>query len=317
MSRIGLPLDSMTAATSDTRVNPKRRSLAGVFYAAGAFLIWGFSPVYWKALLSVPAIEIIAHRTVWAFVFLAVLTIGQKQWSEVLRVLKTPRLMGVLFITAILVCINWLVYVWAVNAGYLLQASLGYFINPLVNVLLGVIFLRERLSRNQALAVVIAGLAVIYKTVAVGQFPWVAMTLGLGFGVYGLIRKIAPVTSLVGLAVETLWLVPCSAGYLIYLHLHGQGALLRTTVSMDALLIGTGVVTAVPLLFFNLGARRIPLSSVGLMQFISPTCMFLLAAVVYGEPFTVDQLWTFVLIWTSLAIYSIDSVRTYRRPNRT
>jgi chloramphenicol-sensitive protein RarD len=287
-----------------------------VLYAAGAFLIWGFSPVYWKALLSVPALEIIAHRTVWAFLFLAVLTIAQKRWVEVLGVLKTQRIMGVLFITAILVCINWLVYVWAVNAGYLLQASLGYFINPLVNVLLGMIFLRERLSRNQTVAVVIAGLAVIYRTVAIGQFPWVAMTLGLGFGFYGLIRKIAPVTSLVGLTVETLWLVPCSAGYLIYLDLQGQGALLRTTVAMDALLIGTGVVTAVPLLFFNLGARRINLSSVGLMQFIAPTCMFLLAVAAYGEPFSVDQLGTFALIWAALAIYSIDSLHQFRHPTK-
>jgi chloramphenicol-sensitive protein RarD len=306
----------MTGPNSDSRVNPRRRSLAGVLYAAGAFLIWGFSPVYWKALLSVPALEIIAHRTVWAFLFLAVLTIAQKRWVEVLRVLKTPRIMGVLFVTAILVCINWLVYVWAVNAGYLLQASLGYFINPLVNVLLGMIFLRERLSRNQTVAVVIAGLAVIYRTVAIGQFPWVAMTLGLGFGFYGLIRKIAPVTSLVGLTVETLWLVPCSAGYLIYLDLQGQGALLRTTVAMDALLIGTGVVTAVPLLFFNLGARRINLSSVGLMQFIAPTCMFLLAVVAYGEPFSVDQLGTFALIWAALAIYSIDSLHQFRHPTK-
>jgi chloramphenicol-sensitive protein RarD len=253
---------------------------------------------------------------VWAFLFLAVLTIAQKRWVEVLRVLKTPRIMGVLFVTAILVCINWLVYVWAVNAGYLLQASLGYFINPLVNVLLGMIFLRERLSRNQTVAVVIAGLAVIYRTVAIGQFPWVAMTLGLGFGFYGLIRKIAPVTSLVGLTVETLWLVPCSAGYLIFLDLQGQGALLRTTVAMDALLIGTGVVTAVPLLFFNLGARRINLSSVGLMQFIAPTCMFLLAVADYGEPFSVDQLGTFALIWAALAIYSIDSFHQFRHPTK-
>jgi chloramphenicol-sensitive protein RarD len=287
-----------------------------VLYAAGAFLIWGFSPVYWKALLSVPALEIIAHRTVWAFLFLAVLTIAQKRWGEVCRVLKTPRIMGVLFVTAILVCMNWLIYVWAVNAGYILQASLGYYINPLVNVLLGFIFLRERLSRNQTVAVVVAGLAVMYRTIAIGQFPWIAMVLGFGFGIYGLIRKVAPVTSLVGLTVETLWLVPCSAGYLIYLDLHGQGALLRTSVAMDALLIGTGVVTAVPLLFFNLGARRINLSSVGLMQFIAPTCMFLLAVVAYSEPFSADQLGTFALIWAAVVIYSIDALRQFRHPTK-
>lgn len=291
--------------------------MAGVLYAGMAFFIWGISPVYWKAMHRVPAFEIISHRTVWAFLFLLVLTLVQKRWAEFKAVLQTPWSMAILFVTAVLVCINWLVYVWAVNAGYLLQASLGYYINPLVNVMLGLVFLRERLSRHQAVAVLLACGAVVYRTVALGQFPWISMTLGFGFGIYGLIRKVAPVTSLVGLTVETLWLTPFAAAYLAYLELSMEGTFLHGGAFLDILLAGTGVLTAVPLLFFNLGARRIKLSTVGLMQFISPSCMFLLAVVAYGEPFAVDQLWTFVLIWTALAIYSIDSLRGFRRPERT
>ena len=307
----------MTAPPPDSRPNSRQRSIAGVGFSAGAFLIWGFSPVYWKALSSVSALEIIAHRTVWAFVFIIVLTFAQKRFQDMRRVFMSPRLLAVLFVTAVLVAVNWLVYVWAVNAGYLLQASLGYYINPLVNVLLGLIFLREKLNRNQTIAVLLAAVAVGYRTFAIGQFPWVAATLGLGFGIYGLIRKVAPVASLVGLAVETAWLLPFSLGYLIYLDGHGQGALLSGAGATDALLVGTGVVTAVPLLLFNLGARRITLSTVGLMQFIAPTCMFLLAIIVYGEPFSADQMGTFVLIWAALSLYSIDALHRFRYPPRT
>jgi chloramphenicol-sensitive protein RarD len=297
--------------------NERRDSVAGVLYAGGAFLIWGLSPVYWKAMQHVPALEIIAHRTVWALLFLVAVTLVQGRWSELNVVLRTPRSMGILFVTAILVCINWLVYVWAVNAGYLLQASLGYYINPLVNVLLGLVFLRERLSRHQTFAVLLACLAVAYRTLALGQVPWIALTLGFGFGIYGLIRKVAPVTSLVGLTLETLWLTPFAVAYLAGLELSGEGAFLHGGPSRDFLLAGTGVMTAVPLLCFNLGARRINLSTLGLMQFIAPSCMFLLAVAAYGEPFAADQLGTFALIWTALAIYSIDSLRRFRRQNQT
>jgi chloramphenicol-sensitive protein RarD len=292
----------------------RRETAAGVLYAGMAFFIWGISPVYWKAMHQVPALEIIAHRTVWAFFFLIVLTLVQKRWVEFKAVLQTPRSMAILFLTAILVCVNWLVYVWAVNAGYLLQASLGYYINPLVNVMLGMVFLRERLSRQQTVAVLLACGAVVYRTVALGQFPWISVTLGFGFGIYGLIRKVAPVTSLVGLTVETLWLTPFATAYLVYLEIYGEGTFLHGGAFLDVLFAGTGVLTAVPLLFFNLAARRINLSTVGLMQFISPSCMFLLAVAAYGEPFSAGQLWTFALIWAALAIYSIDSLRSFRRP---
>jgi chloramphenicol-sensitive protein RarD len=291
----------------------RREAAAGVLYAGGAFLIWGLSPVYWKAMQMVPALEIVTHRVVWSFLFLMVLTLVQRRWGEFKDVLKTPRTLLILALTTLLVSCNWLLYIWAVNAGYMLQASLGYYINPLVNVLLGMVFLKERLRRPQALAVLLACAAVAFRTVSYGELPWIALTLGFTFGLYGLIRKVAPVSSLVGLTIETLLLTAPGVAYLVFLESRETGALFHVSRSLDVLLIGTGVFTAVPLLFFNLGARRINLSTVGLMQYIAPSGMFLLAVLVYGEPFSAVQMWTFVLIWTALAIYSIDSLRTYRR----
>ena len=298
----------MTAQTPEAR-----RSLAGILYATGAFLIWGSSPAYWKAMQAVPALEIVLHRVVWSFVFLLVLTLVQRRWAEFVSALGSPRTLLTLSVTTLLVSANWLLYIWAVNAGYLLQASLGYYINPLVNVLLGVLFLKERLRRPQAIAVFLALAAVAYRTVSFGQFPWIALTLGFSFGVYGLIRKVAPVGSLVGLTVETMLLTPIAAVALVWFEMRGTAALFHSGPLLDLLMLGTGVFTAVPLLFFNLGARRINLSTVGVLQYIAPSCMFLLAVMLYGEPLTVPQLLTFVLIWTALAIYSIDSVRAYRR----
>jgi chloramphenicol-sensitive protein RarD len=294
----------------------RRESLAGVLYAGMAFLIWGVSPVYWKAMQRVPALEIVTHRVVWSFFFLIALTLVQNRWGEFKAVLQIPRTMLMLTLTTLLVSANWLLYIWAVNAGYMLQASLGYYINPLVNVLLGMVFLKERLRRPQALAVLLACAAVVFRTVSYGELPWIALTLGFTFGFYGLIRKVAPVSSLVGLTVETLLLTAPGMAYLVFLEVQGAGALFHISRSLDALLIGTGVFTAVPLLFFNLGAQRINLSTVGLMQYIAPSGMFLLAVLAYDEPFTAVQLWTFALIWAALAIYSIDSLRAYRLVGR-
>ncbi len=291
----------------------RRQSVAGVSYAAGAFLIWGFSPIYWKAMQAVPAFEIVSHRVVWSFLFLAVLIGLQGRWTEFRSALGSGRTLFLLAVTTLLVSANWVLYIWAVNAGYILQASLGYYINPLVNVLLGMVFLRERLRPPQVLAVALACTAVVIRGVSFGQFPWIALTLGFTFGLYGLIRKTAPVGSLVGLTLETLLLAPISLAILAYLELQGSAALLHVSGWLDALLIGTGVFTAVPLLFFNLGARRINLSTLGLMQYLAPSGMFLLAVFAYGEPFTAMQGWTFGLIWTGLAIYSIDSLRAFRR----
>jgi chloramphenicol-sensitive protein RarD len=287
-------------------------TVLGVVYAASAFLIWGISPIYWKALRALPAFEIILHRMVWSFVFLLPLIIIMRRWQEFVGALKNHRTLLMLFFTALLVGANWLLYIWAVNHDRLLQASLGYYINPLVNVVLGMVFLKERLRTLQILSVLLAAVGVIYLTFSYGQFPWIALTLGVTFGFYGLIRKIAPVGSLVGLTVETLLLSIPALVYLFYLDNHGRGAIFRVNLKTDLMLMGCALVTAIPLLFFNLGARRLYLSTVGLLQYIAPSCMFILAVFLFREPFSSVQVVTFILIWTALAIYSTDSMRYYR-----
>ena len=291
----------------------KSDSIFGVVYAGLAFLIWGLSPAYWKALGAVSALEIIMHRIVWSFIFLVGLIVLQRRWDEFLGVLRNRRMLLTLFATAIFVSVNWLLYIWAVNHNYLLQASLGYYINPLVNVVLGMVFLRERLRKPQILAVLMAATGVLYLTIYFGEFPWIALTLALTFGFYGLIRKVAPVGSLVGLAVETMLLSIPAVIYLAYLDSQGVGAIFRVSFKLDLLLIGCAPLTAVPFLFFTLGAKRLYLSTVGLMQYIGPSGMFFLAVFFYGEPFLKAQVWTFIMIWSALVIYSIDSVIYYRQ----
>jgi chloramphenicol-sensitive protein RarD len=290
----------------------KPDTVLGVVYAASAFLIWGISPIYWKALRAVPALEIILHRMVWSFFFLVPLVIIMRRWQEFKDALKNYRTLLILLFTALIVGGNWLLYIWAVNNDYLLQASLGYFINPLVNIVLGMAFLKERLRPPQIVAVLLAAAGVLYLTIYYGEFPWIALTLAVSFGIYGLIRKIAPVGSLVGLTVETLLLSIPALGYLFYLDSHGAGSFLRVSLKLDLLLMGCAIATATPLLFFTLGARRLYLSTVGLLQYIAPSCMFFLAVFLFREPFAKAQVVTFLFIWTALAIYSTDSFRYYK-----
>jgi chloramphenicol-sensitive protein RarD len=261
---------------------------------------------------AVPAFEIILHRMVWSFIFLLPLIIIMRHWQEFIDALKNTRTLLTLLSTALIVGGNWLLYIWAINSGYLLQASLGYYINPLVNVVLGVVFLKERLRRLQILAVALATVGVIYLTVYYGEFPWIALTLAVTFGFYGLIRKVAPVGSLVGLTVETLLLSIPALVYLFYLDSLGQGTIFRVSLKLDLMLMGCAPLTAVPLWFFALGARRLYLSTLGLLQYLAPSCMFIIAVFLFREPFSFAQVVTFILIWTALAIYSTDSMRYYR-----
>ena len=295
-----------------TQLNLDKNTVLGVGYAASAFLIWGISPIYWKALRAVPALEIILHRMVWSFFFLVPLIIIMRRWQEFIDTLKNHRTLLILLFTALIIGGNWLLYIWAVNNDNLLQASLGYYINPLVNVVLGMVFLKERLRAPQILAVVLATAGVLYLTIYYGEFPWIALTLAVSFGLYGLIRKVAPVGSLVGLAVETLLLSIPALVYLFYLDSQGQGSIFRVSLKLDLLLMGCALVTAIPLLFFTLGARRLYLSTIGLLQYIAPSCMFILAVFLFHEPFSSAQVVTFIFSWTALAIYSTDSVRYYR-----
>ena len=299
--------------------NPPEESqqpIAGVLFAFLAFLIWGLSPIYWKALHGVGAFEIILHRILWSFVFLLPLVLISRRWVEFKKTVKNPRMLSILLVTSILVGANWLIYIWAVNNGRVLQASLGYYINPLVNIVLGMVFLRERLRRAQAAAVVLATLGVLYLTVQYGDFPWVSLTLAFSFGVYGLIRKVAAVGALVGLTVETLLLTVPASIWVFHLHQIQAGAFLHTGIQTDLLLLGTGMLTATPLLLFNLGAKRITLATLGFIQYTAPTGMLLLGITMFKEPFTRVQAVTFGLIWTALAIYSWDTVRVKRQSNR-
>jgi chloramphenicol-sensitive protein RarD len=305
--------DFKSTMKSSPSTGTKSESIPGVIYTGSAFLVWGLVPIYWKALDAVPPFEIILHRVVWASLFLLILIIVGRRVNELSRVLKDLRILLTLFSTAVILVLNWWLYVWAINNNHMLQGSLGYYINPLVNVLFGVLILRERLRPAQVLAVLLAGVGVVYLAFSYGNFPWIALALATSFGVYGLIRKVAPVGPLVGLGVETMLLAAPAAAYLIYLEAEGRGSFLRGNISIDLLLLGTSVLTAVPLTSFTAGARRINLSTVGLLQYIAPTGMFLLAVFHYHEPFSKVQVWTFILIWTALAIYSTDSVIYFRR----
>ena len=288
----------------------------GVVYAASAFLIWGISPIYWKALRAVPAFEIILHRIVWSFFLLVPLILIMRRWTDFIDTLKNYRTLIILLFTGLIIAGNWLLYIWAVNHDNLLQASLGYYINPLVNVVLGMVFLKERLRPPQILAVLLAAAGVLYLTIYYGEFPWIALALAVSFGLYGLIRKIAPVGSLAGLTVETLLLSIPALIYLLYIDSQGVGTIFRVSLKLDLLLMGCALATAIPLLFFTLGARRLYLTTVGLLQYIAPSCMFLLAVFLFREPLVKAQVVTFIFIWTALAIYSTDSVRYYRRAER-
>ena len=299
--------------TEDFQSKLRTESITGVTFAGAAFLIWGLGPIYWKGLLAVPALEISIHRVLWSFLLLLLLLGLGRRWHEFTMALKNLRILLTLLVTAVILLLNWLLYVWAVNNNYMLQGSLGYYINPLVNVVFGILFLRERLRSAQIVAVMLAGVAVLYLTVSYGQFPWIALALASSFGIYGLIRKVAPVGPLVGLAIETTLMAAPAVAFLIYLGASGRATFLNSGRGIDFLLLGTSVLTVVPLTLFTAGAKRINLSTVGLLQYIAPTGMFLLAVFYYHEPFLMAQVWTFIMIWVALIIYSTDSIIYYRR----
>ncbi len=289
------------------------QSFAGGLFAFCAFLIWGLSPIYWKALHGVGAFEIILHRVLWSFFFLMPLVFLNHQWSVFRDALKNPQLLVTLLTTSILVGGNWLLYVWAIKNGRVLEASLGYYINPLVNIFLGMLFLRERLRRAQAIAVIIAALGVLFQTLQLGVFPWVSLALAFSFGFYGLVRKTAAISPLVGLAAETLLLTIPAGIWVIHLHQTHTGAFLQSGISTDLLLMGTGILTATPLLLFNLGAKRITMASLGFIQYTAPTGMLVLGITLFGEAFSRIQIVTFGSIWLALAIYSWDTVFSHKK----
>jgi len=285
----------------------------GGWVAFLAYVLWGVLPVYWKHLGAVPAIEILCHRVVWSVVVtLGVVVLGGR-WTRTARALADRRLLAALALSGSLLAINWFTYIWAIGARRLVEASLGYFINPLVSVLLGVLVLGERLRRWQVVAVAFAFVGVLHQAILYGRMPWVALVLALTFGFYGLVRKTVAAGAVDGLLVESAFLSLPAIGYLTWLHAHGHGALFAGAPVTDALLLGAGVVTTVPLACFAFGARRVRLVTLGLLQFAAPTLQLLIGVLLYGEPFPVTRLVGFLLIWMALALYSGERLVAARR----
>ena len=286
-------------------------SKRGIIFAIFAYGCWGLIPLYFKAVASVAPVEVLAHRALWSFAMLAVLVAVLGRWTELGRELRSGKLLAMLGLSTLLIAANWLLFIYAVISGQVLQASLGYFINPLVNVLLGVVFLRERLRSYQTLSIMLALVGVLVLGGFAGEVPWIALSLALTFGLYGLMRKIMPVDGLVSLTVETLAMVPAALAYLGYLGATRQGA--GISLGTLGLLALSGPVTTIPLLFFGAAARQLRLSTMGILQYLSPTLQFLLAVVAFREPFTTAQIVSFGCIWTAIAVYTADSYRAVRQ----
>jgi chloramphenicol-sensitive protein RarD len=278
----------------------------GILYGIVAYVLWGFFPIYWKLLHHVNALQLISHRIIWSFVLLISIIFLTRQWTDFreVAVFKTLR---VYFIAALLIGFNWTLYVWAVNQDYIVETSLGYFINPLISVLLGVFFLKERLRLRQWIPVILAALGVAYLTFVYGRLPYIALALAFSFGLYGLVKKLSPLGSLFGLTVETGILFIPAVSFLIFSDFSGEGAFLHTGLTSDLLMVGAGVVTTIPLLLFASAARSIPLWVVGLLQYIAPTLQFLIGVFIYKEPFSHNQLIGFGIVWIALVIFLVEN----------
>lgn len=284
---------------------------SGLWHSVGAYVLWGVLPVYWKRLAHVPPIEIVSHRVIWSFAILVLLVALRRRWRA-LRSVTTRRIAAIYTVAAMLIAVNWLIYIWAVVAGFLLEASLGYFITPLVNVLLGVVVLRERLRSFQWIAVALAAAGVLQLTYVHGATPWVALVLAVTFGLYGLAKKRAPLDAVDGMTVETAIVVPAAIAYLALVPSAAGGEFTRGSALTQALLVGSGPVTLLPLVLFASAAQRVSLSALGILQYIAPTMQFLLGTVVYAEPFTRVQLVGYALVWIGLAVFTAEGLLTRR-----
>lgn len=286
----------------------------GIWNGLGAYILWGFFPIYWKLLHEVSALQVIGHRITWSFILLVGVILLSRQWQEFRSAALAPKVIGIYAIAGVLLSINWLIYVWGVNSGFIVETSLGYFINPLVSVLLGVLFLHERLRAMQWIAVGLAAAGVIYLTLTYGRPPWIALSLAFSFGVYGLVKKLAPLGSLYGLTLETALVFPLALIYLVFVQSAGMGAFLHQGALTDLLLIGTGAVTSIPLLMFASAARQIPLTMIGVLQYIAPTLQFIIGVFLYHEPFDQSRLIGFSLVWLALIIFWVENYLANRVP---
>lgn len=293
----------------------REQKLGGLF-AASAYTLWGIAPLYFKQIDYIPATEILIHRIVWAFVLLLPVLLLLQQGRATLKVLLQPRLVATLFVSAVLLGGNWWLFIWAVNNNHMLEASLGYYINPLLNVLLGMIFLGERLRTLQWLAVALAGAGVIWQIISFGALPWIALTLASSFALYGLLRKKIAVDAIKGLFIESLLLLPLGLYYWWSLTDSVTADLSANTLGLNLYLMAAGLVTTIPLLCFIAAARRLQLSTMGFFQYIGPTLMFIFGVWLYKEPFALERLFTFGLIWLALVCYTLDAWQARQRKAR-
>jgi chloramphenicol-sensitive protein RarD len=280
----------------------------GIFYAIGAYLLWGLFPLYFRAVASVPAGELLAQRVVWSFVFVCALVSLRLGWRWLGPVVRDRRVVAIFSLTAVLVFVNWGLYIWSVSAGRIVDASLGYFMTPLVNVLLGAAYLKERLRRAQWISVGCAGLGVLWLTLSAGAPPWIGLALAATFGLYGLLRKTAVLGAFEGLALETAIMLPLALVYLLWLGQQGSDVFRTAGPRMQCLIAASGPVTALPLLFFAAAARRIPLSTLGLIQYLGPSIQLMLAVLLFGEPFPPAKFAGYAAIWAGLLLFSVEGL---------
>ncbi len=303
---------SVEPSQSDSTAVADNSATAGFFYALMAYLTWGFLPIYMKAMEHIPAVEIVAHRILWSIPVAAIILVALGRTSDFFRALKSPKILGMMFITAVLISVNWGVYIWSISANIASQAALGYYINPLLSILLGVFLLGEKLSKLQLFAILLAFIAVVMMTVAMGALPWAALVMAVSFTIYGYLRKTVDIGPTQGFLLEVALLAPFAAAYLIWLSMTGANHFSDGNWN-SWLLAGTGLATAIPLILYASGAKRLRLSTIGLMQYIAPTMIFLFAVFVFNEPMSGWQLVAFILIWMALALYSVSIFQQRKR----
>ena len=289
----------------------------GIWYGIAAYAMWGFFPIYWKFLHDIPALQVIGHRIGWSFLLLLAYIFITRQWSDFRSAAFDRRTIAIYAVAGVLLSINWLVYVWGVNSGFIVETSLGYFINPLLSVLFGVIFLREKLRPMQWLPVIIAAIGVTYLTATYGRLPWIALSLAVTFGLYGLVKKLSPLGSVFGLTLETGIVFPIALVYLIIVQINGTAGFLRDGTAIDLLLVGAGIVTTIPLLMFASAAKQIPLNMIGVLQYFAPTIQFLIGIFIYKEPFDTTRLIGFSIVWLALIIFWVENLIAHRNPVET
>ncbi|MDD2458925.1 MAG: EamA family transporter RarD [Eubacteriales bacterium] len=285
----------------------------GIATAIAAYTLWGFLPVYWKVLGEVPALEVLSHRIIWSLVFVTLIIAWGRQWDKIRPIIAEPHQMRLIILAAVMIALNWGLFIWAVQSNHLLDSSLGYYINPLIAVLLGVVVFKEKLNPWQKLAIASATIGVLILVIKAGRFPWLSFALALTFGTYGAVKKAVKASPLVGLALETAVLAPLALVFILTRQASGQGALGASNLLVTLFLLGAGVATAIPLILFAFSAKRIPLSTLGITQYIAPTLMFLFGVFVYHEPFQLVNGISFGFIWLAVVIYSLSQTRVLSR----